>query len=135
MIEILIEYRFDEFNYENITITMIHGDDPVAQIMFKGHWRVERKFIKYTTIYEKFSTYEIPSMKLHKYGWGLSCNHKMVGPAVKWNIRGQWEVDICGIIGGSEHDINFDNFGLVWVEMLEDYRQMKIDVKRLNSQK
>jgi hypothetical protein len=58
----------------------------------------------------------------------------MVGPAIKRDMRGYWKVDIFGIMGGNEHDINFNNFGPVWVEMLEDYHQMKIDVKRLNSQ-
>jgi hypothetical protein len=131
MIEILIEYPFVH-DYENIIITMIHGDDPVAQIMFKNHWLVERKFTKTDSKYHKFSTYKLPSMKLYKYGWSRH-EHKMAGPVVARAPEGLWKVVIFGT-SGSEHDINFDNFGPVWVEMLEDYQQMKIDIKHLNSQ-
>jgi hypothetical protein len=130
MIEILIEYPFDEDD-ENITITMIRDDDPVVQIMFKGGWLVERKFTKTDPKYEKFTTYSLPSMELNRYGW--SHNHYLAGPVVARAPEGLWKVVIFGT-SGIEHDINFDNFGPVWVEMLEDYRQMKIDVKRLNSQ-
>jgi hypothetical protein len=89
MIELLIEYP-SIHNYDNaIIITMIHGDDPMMEVII-GIWcMIERKFIKYATTYEKFITYEIPSMKLYKYGWSLRRNHEMVGPIV-CNIKGQW---------------------------------------------
>jgi hypothetical protein len=133
MIEILIEYLFGEDH--DIAVTMIHGDIPVVEISYNERCVIERKFIKTDPYYHKFSIYNLPGMKLRKYGWSLSCNHRMLGPVVERNMRWPWRVIIFGIIGGSEHDINFDNFGPVWVEMLEDYHQMKIDVKRLNSQK
>jgi hypothetical protein len=130
MIEILIEYPLDK-DYD-LTITMIHGDIPVVRIVFEGGWLIERKFIKYATRYYKFSTYEFPGMKLCRYGWCR--DHTLVGPVAVCEL-GLWKVVIIGSKGDREHDINFNNFGPVWVEMLEDYQQMKIDVKRLNSQK
>jgi hypothetical protein len=131
MIEILVNYIGED--YDNaIIITMIHGDVPVVEIIYNEHSVVENTFTKSDPKYEKFSTYSLPSMELYRYGW--SRNRYMTGPAVMCDLKGSWKVVIIGTIGGSEHDINFNNFGPVWVEMLEDYHQMKIDVKRLNSQ-
>jgi hypothetical protein len=131
MIEILIEYKtFGEDH--SIAVTMIHGDIPVVEISFSVYNVIERKFIKIDPNYHKFSIYNLPGMKLCRYGW---CRDRtLAGPAVVCAPEGLWKVVIFGIIGNSKHDINFDNFGPVWVEMLEDYRQMKFDVKRLNSQ-
>jgi hypothetical protein len=128
MIGILIEYT--NSNDNNITITMIRGGDPVMEIDIDIWYVVERKFSKTDSNYYKFSTYEIPGMKLCKYGW--SRDQELVGPAVIREPEGLWNVALFGC--GSERGINFNNFGPVWVEMLEDYHQMKIDVKRLNSQ-
>jgi hypothetical protein len=130
MIEILIEYPFDED--DDLTITMIHEDIPVVEICFSEYNVIERKFIKTDPNYHKFSTYIIRDMKLRKYGWG--CDSCIIGPVVECDMRGYWGVYVSGLNMSSEHDINFDNVGPIWVEMLEDYRQMKIDVKRLNSQ-